>query len=37
VLDGLKAGDKVIVEGTGKVQPDMPVIPQMMPSSPAAK
>lgn len=30
VLDGLKAGDKVIVEGLQKVQPDMPVTPQVM-------
>lgn len=30
VLDGLKAGDKVIVEGLQKVQPDMPVVPQIM-------
>jgi RND family efflux transporter MFP subunit len=28
VLDGLKAGDKVITEGLAKVQPDMPVNPQ---------
>ncbi|MDB5734244.1 MAG: efflux transporter, family, subunit [Alphaproteobacteria bacterium] len=35
VLDGLKAGDKLIVEGTGKVQPDMPVVPQLMPQAPA--
>ncbi len=28
VLSGLKAGDKVIVEGLAKVQPDMPVMPQ---------
>lgn len=28
VLDGLKSGDKVIVEGLAKVQPDMPVAPQ---------
>ncbi len=27
VLDGLKAGDKLIVEGLQKVQPDMPVTP----------
>ena len=32
VTEGLKAGDRVIVEGTGKVQPDMPVIPQPMPA-----
>jgi membrane fusion protein (multidrug efflux system) len=36
VLEGLKAGDRLIVEGTGKVQPDMPVIPQMMPATAAA-
>jgi membrane fusion protein (multidrug efflux system) len=30
VLDGLKVGDKVIVEGLQKVQPDMPVTPQIM-------
>jgi len=28
VLSGLKAGDKVIVDGLVKVQPDMPVAPQ---------
>ena len=28
VLDGLKPGDKLIVEGLHKVQPDMPVTPQ---------
>jgi len=28
VLEGLKAGDKVITEGLAKVQPDMPVNPQ---------
>ena len=28
VLSGLKPGDKVIVEGLAKVQPDMPVAPQ---------
>lgn len=28
VLTGLKTGDKVIVEGLAKVQPDMPVSPQ---------
>jgi membrane fusion protein (multidrug efflux system) len=37
ILEGLKPGDKLIVEGTGKVQPDMPVIPQMMPVTAAAK
>lgn len=30
VLDGLKAGERVIVEGLQKVQPDMPVTPQVM-------
>ncbi len=28
VLDGLKAGDKLITEGLAKIQPDMPVSPQ---------
>jgi membrane fusion protein (multidrug efflux system) len=28
VLDGLKAGDRLITEGLGKIQPDMPVAPQ---------
>jgi membrane fusion protein (multidrug efflux system) len=28
VLSGLKAGDKVIVDGLAKVQPDMPVAPE---------
>ena len=28
VLEGLKPGDKLIVEGLAKVQPDMPVKPQ---------
>ncbi len=28
VLSGLKAGDKVIIDGLVKVQPDMPVMPQ---------
>ena len=27
VLDGLKPGDKLIVEGLQKAQPDMPVTP----------
>ena len=27
VLDGLKPGDKLIVEGLQKVRPDMPVTP----------
>jgi RND family efflux transporter MFP subunit len=35
VLDGLKPGDRLIVEGLAKVQPDMPVTPQ--PASSAAK
>jgi membrane fusion protein (multidrug efflux system) len=30
VLDGLKPGDRMIVEGLQKVQPDMPVVPQVM-------
>ena len=30
VLDGLKPGDHLIVEGLQKVQPDMPVVPQVM-------
>lgn len=30
VLDGLKPGDRLIVEGLQKVQPDMPVVPQVM-------
>ncbi len=37
VIEGLKAGDRVIVEGTGKVQPDMPATPQVMATSAAAK
>jgi len=36
VLDGLKANDKVIVEGLSKVMPDMPVQPQPMTASPQA-
>jgi membrane fusion protein, multidrug efflux system len=28
VLEGLKVGEKVIVEGLAKVMPDMPVAPQ---------
>jgi membrane fusion protein (multidrug efflux system) len=28
VLDGLQAGDRMIVEGSQKAQPDMPVVPQ---------
>lgn len=35
VLDGLKPGDRLIVEGLAKVQPDMPVAPQ--PASNTAK
>ncbi len=35
ILSGLKAGDKVIVDGLAKVQPDMPVAPQ--PAAPARK
>ena len=34
VTDGLKAGEKVIVEGLQKAQPDMTVTPQPMPSNP---
>ena len=36
VLDGLKPGDRLIVEGRGRVQPDMPVVPQPMGAAPAA-
>lgn len=36
VLDGLKPGERLIVEGRGKVQPDMPVVPQPMGAAPAA-
>lgn len=36
VLDGLKAGERLIVEGRAKVQPDMPVVPQPMGSAPAS-
>jgi len=38
VLDGLKPGDKVVIEGLSKVMPDMPVQPQEMtaPSSTAS-
>jgi membrane fusion protein (multidrug efflux system) len=36
VLDGLKAGDKVIVEGLAKVLPDIPVTPQPVSQAPAA-
>jgi membrane fusion protein, multidrug efflux system len=32
VLSGLKTGDKVIVEGLAKVQPDMPVAPDAAPA-----
>lgn len=34
VLEGLKAGDRVIVEGLIKAQPDMPVMPQPLPYNP---
>ena len=37
VLDGLKPGDRMIVEGLQKVQPDMAVTPQMMPPATEAK
>ena len=30
VLSGLKPGDRMIVEGLAKIQPDMPVVPQVM-------
>ena len=30
VLEGLKVGDRMIVEGLQRVQPDMPVVPQPM-------
>jgi membrane fusion protein (multidrug efflux system) len=30
VLEGLKPGDRMIVEGLQKVQPDMPVTPQVI-------
>jgi RND family efflux transporter MFP subunit len=30
VLSGLKPGDRMIVEGLSKIQPDMPVVPQVM-------
>ena len=36
VMSGIKAGDKVIVDGLAKVQPDMPVSPQPM-APPAQK
>ena len=36
VLDGLKAGDRLVVEGLSKVMPDMPVQPQLA-SLPAGK
>jgi membrane fusion protein (multidrug efflux system) len=36
VLDGLKPGDRLIVEGLGKVQPDIPVTPQVMDSGAGA-
>jgi membrane fusion protein (multidrug efflux system) len=40
ILDGLKPGEKLVVEGLSKVMPDMPVQPQEMPaagSKPAGK
>jgi membrane fusion protein (multidrug efflux system) len=37
VISGLKAGDKVIVDGLAKVQPDMPVAPQPAAPTPAQK
>ena len=37
VLTGLKAGDKVIIEGLAKVQPEMPVMPQPAATKPAAQ
>ena len=37
VLDGLKAGDKVVVEGLSKIMPDMPVQPQELTAPAAAK
>jgi hypothetical protein len=30
VLEGLKPGYRMIVEGLSKIQPDMPVTPQVM-------
>ena len=33
VLEGLKPGDRMIVEGLQRVQPDMPVTPQVMPQT----
>ena len=36
VLEGLKAGDRVIVEGLQRVQPDMPVAPRPAGAKPAA-
>jgi membrane fusion protein, multidrug efflux system len=36
VSDGLKAGDRVIVEGLQKVQPGMPVRPAEAGAAPAA-
>jgi membrane fusion protein (multidrug efflux system) len=35
VLEGLKVGDRVIVEGLQRVQPDMPVSPRPMGAAPA--
>ena len=36
VLEGLKAGDRIIVEGLQRVQPDMPVSPRPAGAAPAA-
>jgi membrane fusion protein (multidrug efflux system) len=33
VTDGLKTGERVVVEGLQKVMPDMPVVPQPMPAA----
>jgi membrane fusion protein (multidrug efflux system) len=37
IADGLKAGEKVVVEGTQKVKPDMVVVPQPFDPDAAAK
>jgi len=37
IEDGLKAGEKVVVEGTQKVKPDMVVVPQLFDPDKAAK
>lgn len=37
VLEGLKPGERIIVEGLQKVQPDMPVVPQVMSETNQAK